>query len=249
MGVGQPRSSSAKLIAGPRRRCRYLAVTVTMAAVSALGAWSSGPVTAATSPPSVAYGFDEGTGTAVADLSGNARNGTAVSPTWVSPGRYGSAISFNGTSTRVTSSAPITLGPAFTMMTWVLNPAANGYETVAAIGSSRDLYLYDGSLWFHDGAGDWNMGVGVAAGRWVHVAVTYDGSSLRAFVDGAAAGTPVARSLPSVSAPLQVGAWPMGSSNLDPFSGTIDEVRVYPRARPRRDPHRHDHADQQRGRG
>ena len=70
----------------------------------------------------------------------------------------------------------------------------------------------------------------VAAGRWVHVAVTYDGSSFRAFVDGAAAGSPLALSLPSVSAPVQVGAWPSGSGNYDAFSGTIDEVRLYPRA-------------------
>ena len=84
----------------------------------------------------------------MADSSGNARNGTAVSATWASTGRYGSAISFNGSSTRVTSSAPVSLGSAFTLMSWVLNPAASGYETVAAIGTSRDLYLYNGTLWF-----------------------------------------------------------------------------------------------------
>ena len=207
-----------------------MAVLAALVGASVLGVGSSVPVSAATPAPSVAYGFNEGAGTAVADSSGNARNGTAVSATWANAGRYGSAISFNGSSTRVTSSAPVSLGSAFTLMTWVLNPAASGYETVAAIGTSRDLYLYNGTLWFHDGSGDRSMGAVVAPGRWVHVAVTYDGSSLRAFVDGAAAGSPLALSLPSVSAPVQVGAWPSGSGNYDAFSGTIDEVRLYPRA-------------------
>src|SRR5207342_2584159 len=108
--------------ARPRSSYRKWAVVATVAVVSALVAGSSVPVSAATPGPSIAYGFNEGAGTTVGDSSGNARNGAAVGTTWASAGRYGSALSFNGSSSRVTSSAPVSLGSAFTLMTWVLNP-------------------------------------------------------------------------------------------------------------------------------
>ena len=45
-----------------------------------------------------AYGFDEGTGTTVYDSSGNGNNGTISNATWSTAGKYGDALSFNGTS-------------------------------------------------------------------------------------------------------------------------------------------------------
>ena len=47
-----------------------------------------------------AYGFNEGTGTTTADASGNGNTGTLTNVTWTS-GRYGSALSFNGTNSWV----------------------------------------------------------------------------------------------------------------------------------------------------
>ena len=50
-------------------------------------------------PPGVglvaAYGFNEGTGGAVGDASGNGNNGTASGTTWTPTGRYGKALTFN----------------------------------------------------------------------------------------------------------------------------------------------------------
>ena len=48
-----------------------------------------------------AYAFDEGTGTTVADLSGNGNNGQIGAATWTTSGKYGKALTFNGTSARV----------------------------------------------------------------------------------------------------------------------------------------------------
>ena len=56
-------------------------------------------------PPGVvaAYGFDAGSGTAVADGSGNGNNGTLTNATWAgaTAGRFGNALSFNGTNASV----------------------------------------------------------------------------------------------------------------------------------------------------
>ena len=43
-----------------------------------------------------AYGFNEGTGTTTADVSGNANTGTLANATWSAAGKFGKALSFNG---------------------------------------------------------------------------------------------------------------------------------------------------------
>ena len=58
--------------------------------------------TSATPGLVAAYAFDEGSGTTVADASGNGNNGTVANATWTTGGKYGNALSFNGTSSRVT---------------------------------------------------------------------------------------------------------------------------------------------------
>ena len=47
--------------------------------------------------PVAAYGFDEGSGTTLPDTSGNGNNGTINGATWTTTGKYGAALSFNGT--------------------------------------------------------------------------------------------------------------------------------------------------------
>ena len=49
-----------------------------------------------------AYGFEEGSGTAVIDASGNGNAGTINGATRTTAGRFGNALQFNGTSARVT---------------------------------------------------------------------------------------------------------------------------------------------------
>ena len=47
------------------------------------------------------YAFDEGSGTSVADLSGNGNTGQIGTSTWTTSGKYGKALVFNGSSARV----------------------------------------------------------------------------------------------------------------------------------------------------
>ena len=55
-------------------------------------------------PPGLvaAYGFDEGSGTTTADQSGNGNTGTLSNATWSTAGKFGNALSFNGTNAWVT---------------------------------------------------------------------------------------------------------------------------------------------------
>src|SRR5229473_2674367 len=49
-----------------------------------------------------AYNFNEGNGTTVTDASGNGNNGAITGATWTPSGRFGGALSFNGTNSWVT---------------------------------------------------------------------------------------------------------------------------------------------------
>ena len=64
--------------------------------------WSFTTVSAPTTQGLVAaYAFSEGTGTTVADASGNGNTGTIVNATWTTSGKYGDALVFNGTNAGV----------------------------------------------------------------------------------------------------------------------------------------------------
>ena len=178
----------------------------------------------------VGYGFDEGAGTTVADASSGNTAATAGSPTWTAAGRFGNAIVFDGSATRVRSNADVDLGTAFTLEAWVLNPAASGgTETIATVGPERDLYVNNGNLGFYTGSANLTFGA-LPSGGFQHVAVVADGTTVQAFLDGAPLGAAQNAAMPAVSAPLQIGAWINGSGASDFFSGTLDEVRVYNRA-------------------
>src|ERR1700730_13846652 len=74
-----------------------------------------------------AYAFGEGAGTTVADLSGNGNNGTLSNATWTTAGKYGNALSFNGSNARVNvnDSPSLRLSSGMTLEAWVDPTAVN----------------------------------------------------------------------------------------------------------------------------
>ena len=75
-----------------------ICVAVVIAVVIGVAELASAPASmAATTGLVAAYGFDEGSGTTVTDASGNGNNGTITNATWVTTGKYGEALKFNGT--------------------------------------------------------------------------------------------------------------------------------------------------------
>ena len=189
-----------------------------------------------------AYSFDQGSGTSLPDLSGNGNNGTIANASWSTGGKYGSALSFNGTNAivNVPDSASLDLTSGMTLEAWV-NPSAlgNAWRTVLMKEQSGNL-VYD----LHaNGSGATKVPVGevyvggertVAApsaltvNTWTHLAVTYDGSVLALYRNG----TQVATLLQSGPILTSTGALRIGGNTIWPewFAGLIDEVRVYNRA-------------------
>ena len=189
-----------------------------------------------------AYGFDEGTGTTTADQAGNANTGTVANTTWSAAGKFGKALSFNGTNSWVTvnSSPSLDLTTGMTVEAWV-NPTTlgNAFRTVVfrEEPGNEVFSLYGNQSGSPqapvgevrvNGFKDATASTGLATGTWTHLAETYDGSSVRLYVNGALVSTTAAPgSLVSSTAPLRIGG-----NNIwgEYFSGLIDEVRVYNRA-------------------
>jgi Concanavalin A-like lectin/glucanases superfamily len=220
-----------------------------LAAVLVTGAITASPALAATAPVGV-WTLDEGSGTHVADGSGNGNTGVlSGGVSWV-PGISGSALSFDGSSGQVKVADNQALEPAtaVTVSAWVKQNGSPGtYRYVVAKGgngcvaASYGLYSGpDGGLEFyvsqHHGsayARSPDAGQRVWDGKW-HLAVgTYDGSTIRLYVDGVqvGSGTPWAGSLEYLlpnSNDFYIGNYPSCQPHW--FMGAIDDVMVWDRA-------------------
>jgi glucose/arabinose dehydrogenase/PKD repeat protein len=202
---------------------------------------TAAPARAAAPGEVAAYGFNEGAGTTVADATGTGNQGTTTGTGWAPMGRFGGALSFNGSSSFVTvpDSASLDLVTGMTLEAWV-NPTSlsPGWRTVVFKQTTSGMVY---SLYAHNGtrpAGQVNIGgeqnaIGAAAlpaNTWTHLAVTYDGAALRLYVNGVQAGSKTQTgSIPASTGVLRIG----GNSIWNEFFvGLIDEVRIYNRALP-----------------
>jgi hypothetical protein len=210
--------------------------------VSGLSNEVSATIAGAAPPGLVAsYGFNAGSGTSAADSSGNANTGTLSNATWAgaAAGKYGNALSFNGTNARVnvSDSNSLDLTSGMTLEGWVKPNVVTSYRTLVVKERPGDLAygLYANVAANRPeaqvAAGGQRVLAGtsaIPANTWTHLAATYDGSTLRIYVNGtqvsslAATGT-----ITTSTSPLRIGGNAIWS---EWFNGLIDEVRVYNRA-------------------
>jgi beta-lactam-binding protein with PASTA domain/glucose/arabinose dehydrogenase len=193
-------------------------------------------------PPSLvaAYGFNEGSGSSVADISGNGNSGTINAATWTNAGKFGSALVFNGSSSWVTinASQSLALKNGMTVEAWVYPTTLSGWRTIALQerpgGLAYSLYAYDNAPrpagYINVGGSDISAS-GTAQpplNAWTHLAMTYDGAALKMYVNGTLVkSTSVSGNIVSSTSPLRIGG---NSLWGEYFSGRIDEVRIYNRA-------------------
>ena len=99
-------------------------------------------------------------------------------------------------------------------------PVAKGYVLYAAPDNTWQLWT---------GAGGWNVvyGPSIVLNQWTHLVGTYDGTTLRLYVNGALVSSNTVTYTPNTTRPLRVAAGRTESSAQYLLPGRVDEVAVY----------------------
>jgi hypothetical protein len=217
--------------------------TATITVTPSTGAAKTVPVTLTVAAPSTglvgAWGFNETSGTTVADASGRGNPGTVSGAARTTAGRFGGALTFDGINDWVTvaDSASLDLTTGMTLEGWAYPTGGSDWRTLAIKEGSGELAwaLYpfgDGGLPSgHAATGSelWARGTAAPAlNTWTHFAVTYDGSAIRLYVNGTQVGTRAQTG----SLKTTAGALRFGGNAIwgEFFTGRLDELRLYDRA-------------------
>ncbi|KPL91653.1 LamG-like jellyroll fold domain-containing protein [Herpetosiphon geysericola] len=163
---------------------------------------------------------------------------TATCPIAAQSGRYGTAANFDGSNDYLEAS--VQLNPtAYTQAAWVYPTSSDtnfhgivGYDNGVLAQRAPSIYLFQAGrvqVGFGDGS-TWNSlsisSAMLSSNTWNHIASTFDGSTMRIYINGVeqANSTAASGKVPYPISNLRVG-------RIDNyFKGTIDEVSLFDRA-------------------
>ncbi len=203
--------------------------------------------------PIAEYRFDEcsiGAANTVLDSSGNSLHGTPTGGvTTGSSGIICTAFNFNGSNGYIAVSDNALLNPPYvSVAAWVRHNTASfkTWETILAKGDTTyRLHLNGGcsingittgnafTFGFNAGCGnaDLNSGIVPVAGQWYHVVGTYDGVTIKIFVNGVLTNSQALSTTIGINTyPLYLGENAQQTGRY--WSGDIDEVKIFNRALP-----------------
>ena len=193
--------------------------------------WAPGPV--------AHWKMDEMSGVSSQDSSGNGNTGTlgagTARPTWAI-GKYGGALKFDGSNDYANSSGltGFSSGESITYEAWIKPTYTDGTQDII-LDRALQLRLEIASTYFraHIGTGSsWCLtsitGGTPTTGVWSHVAVTYNNSTVKMYVNGGQVYSSDISCVLGNSGGVYIGKYNAGGYA---FPGSIDDVRIYNYAR------------------
>lgn len=180
----------------------------------------------------------------VIDSSGNGNHGVGVGTTkpTTGAGKFGNGGVFDGISQYVDagSNSSLAIPNTITISTWV-NPSdvsvctgATKCDIVARNNAANYLLEAESSGYRFALNADWgnadlrNVGGAPSINTWTHVVATYDGTTMKIYLNGTLAGSKnIATTINTSSGSFMIGR---GSGTTYLFKGKLDETRVYNRA-------------------
>jgi len=178
--------------------------------------------------------LDDGSGLTAVDSSGNGFNGTLIGgPTWI-VGAIDGGLEFDGRDDYVNfgnqASWPAGKAPR-TLCGWGrTDTIASGYRWMAAYGSpvtGQAMFIgLNGSTLVAGGYGGDDVTVNNTwiVGEWCHVALTYDGSTAKAYLNGKEIGS-VGKNWNLVLSRAHIGRQVNDAAEF--WDGGVDDVRIY----------------------
>jgi hypothetical protein len=191
--------------------------------------------------PVAQWKFDEGSGTSAKDATDNNNDGTISGATWTS-GKFGSALSFDGTDDYVNISTSSSIDDAFsniTIVAWIKpNDITTDHQIVvrkwnlkfSQTYSRTDVQAKIGGVYKESKGSTGDLTVG----QWAHVAVVYGiDNYLHLYVNGREVAYTTKEDTGGGPIDSSTDEWYIGQTDAPPqfFNGTIDEVRIYNYAR------------------
>ena len=165
------------------------------------------------------------------------RNGATFAP-----GRLGQAFSFDGVDDRVEPAVQPSISTAFTISAWV-NFDAGDFGSFQNIFNNNQFFLRKDSsgegnklsifVKLSDGTVEPRASSSTvpSPGTWHQITGTWDGATMRVYVNGFLEGSSRRHgTLTSTMVQAQIGRGELTNLAQYPFSGRIDEVRIYNRA-------------------
>jgi len=182
------------------------------------------------------FPFDEASGTAAYDRSGNGNDGTLTNgPTWTS-GKVGGALSFDGVDDRVeipnliNNKSQLTVSAWFKYTNsgtwrWIFGTGPGGVYIGAAVTAGGNTIRYHNPC-YTSGNGSHTL----SPNTWYHLFYVYNANAgfQKGYINGEQDYTFNCSAVLSTSATNAIGAgfW----NNNEYFQGLIDDVRIYNRA-------------------
>ncbi len=176
--------------------------------------------------------FDETSGTVAGDSASYSQSASLVNGATFATGRVGNALYLDGVNDYATSANVANPGTSsFTATAWVKH---SGASSTAKYVLQQDVT--NGKIWlYRDSTGVVGTFLGgtallgttnIPADQWVFIAVTYDGTTAKVYMNGALENS-AARTVASEASGMIIGA-SKTFGNL--WKGWIDDTRVFTRA-------------------